>query len=242
MPWFYSLLFHKSHHRMEMRKKIVLKKYPYCLNFDITKDETKKSVSERIFFGSINLYCFSFVLSWFYWFLKFPCFFHSAWFYFLHHNKNQNSNSPGSAFVFKKKNEWQERNLEYLVFFWTWKLKKVIEWRRFYNWLFFTILYRFTHVFHLSKMNRFQRERIRKQIRKRKTLHKRFSYGWDTFWSQNLLREVTGHVGDGFLYKGKLIAETVGVHQRNSIHLYIKKKELEKPLVILVFLLSLEWH
>lgn len=42
MPWFYSLLFHKSHHRMEMRKKIVLKKYPYCLNFDITKDETKK--------------------------------------------------------------------------------------------------------------------------------------------------------------------------------------------------------
>lgn len=99
MPWFYSLLFHKSHHRMEMRKKIVFKKYPYCLNFDINKDETKKSVSERIFFGSINLYCFSFVLSWFYWFLKFPCFFHSAWFYFLHHNKNQNSNSPGSAFV-----------------------------------------------------------------------------------------------------------------------------------------------
>ena len=46
---------------------------------------------------------------------------------------------------------------------------------------------------------------------------------------------------DRLLYRGKLIVETDIVNQRNSFHLHIKKKELEKvqiKLIILALILS----
>lgn len=51
-------------------------------------------------------------------------------------------------------------------------------------------------------------------------------------------------MGDGFLYKGKLIAEAEGVNQRNYFYLYTKKKELGKVqmLILLEFILSQKWH
>lgn len=198
MPLLYSVLFHKIYHSMKIRKIVALNNIRIVLNSDITKDETRNNSSEWIFFRNVRLHCFSLVLSWFYWLL---------WFCFFFFTVSKIITFQVLCLQKKKKDDmWKKLRKSEVFFFWTWKLK-VIQSNHSYGRGFITgysfplSLHSFTDVFHLSKLNRFRKEKEETNKNNKDSITK-FLLWTGYILKSKFMQRGNGSLGNRLLTKG----------------------------------------